>query len=87
MIRSLLSNRIRNFSIARRSMFSQSSLSSSKGEHLLTIQPEVQQALEDARPVVALESTIVAHGMPFPENLELAQTVEDILRSKVSESS
>jgi pseudouridine-5'-phosphate glycosidase len=49
----------------------------------LNIQPEVEQAIEAGRPVVALESTIVAHGMPFPENLELAREVENILRSKV----
>lgn len=46
------------------------------------VQPEVQQAVDDGRPVVALESTIVAHGMPFPENLELAREVENILRRK-----
>ena len=49
----------------------------------MQIQPEVQQAVDAGRPVVALESTIVAHGMPFPENLELAQQVETILRNKV----
>ena len=32
--------------------------------------PEVSEALESGKPVVALESTIVAHGMPYPENLQ-----------------
>ena len=50
------------------------------------VQPEVQQAVEAGQPVVALESTIVAHGMPFPENLELARQVESILRNKVHDS-
>ena len=48
----------------------------------LQVHPVVAQALERGRPVVALESTIVAHGMPYPENLELALEVEDILRSR-----
>ena len=46
------------------------------------IQDRVKSALADGRPVCALESTIVAHGMPFPENLELAQEVEQILQDK-----
>lgn len=41
---------------------------------------EVQRALASAMPVVALESTIIAHGMPFPQNLETAQAVEAIVR-------
>jgi hypothetical protein len=65
------------FSVARRSLFSSM-------KNMLVIQPDVQEALDSKKPVVALESTIVAHGMPFPENLELARAVEDILRSKVS---
>ena len=44
--------------------------------------PEVARALQSGRPVVALESTIVAHGMPYPQNLELAKDVSQILRSK-----
>ncbi|EED95755.1 predicted protein, partial [Thalassiosira pseudonana CCMP1335] len=44
--------------------------------------PEVAEALRLGRPVVALESTIVAHGMPYPQNLELAKDVSQILRSK-----
>ena len=46
----------------------------------LSIAPEVQEALASGKPVVALESTIVAHGMPFPQNLETAQNLESIIR-------
>jgi pseudouridine-5'-phosphate glycosidase len=41
---------------------------------------EVQDALNENRPVVALESTIIAHGMPHPQNLETAQSLEQIIR-------
>jgi pseudouridine-5'-phosphate glycosidase len=44
------------------------------------ITAEVQQALAENRPVVALESTIIAHGMPHPQNLETAQALEQIIR-------
>lgn len=41
---------------------------------------EVSEALRDNRPVVALESTIIAHGMPYPKNVETATAVEQIIR-------
>ena len=44
--------------------------------------PDVRDALAAGRPVVALESTIVAHGMPYPVNLETAQAVEAIVREE-----
>ena len=44
--------------------------------------PEVREALAAGRPVVALESTIVAHGMPYPSNLETALAVESIVREE-----
>lgn len=44
--------------------------------------PEVASALSDGRPVVALESTIISHGLPRPDNLAAAQEFEDILRSQ-----
>jgi len=47
----------------------------------IQMQPEVRDALGRGAPVVALESTIVAHGMPFPQNLESAREVEAIVRS------
>jgi pseudouridine-5'-phosphate glycosidase len=43
----------------------------------LDIQPELREALATERPVVALESTIITHGMPAPRNLETARAVED----------
>ena len=46
----------------------------------LDIAPEVQQALDEGRPVVALESTIISHGMPYPQNVETALNVEKIVR-------
>jgi len=49
---------------------------------MLRIHDEVQEALAHGRPVVALESTLVAHGMPFPQNLELSRRVAAILRDR-----
>ncbi|KFQ29503.1 hypothetical protein N331_04194, partial [Merops nubicus] len=43
------------------------------------IQPSVQEALMEGRPVVALESTIITHGMPYPQNLSMAREVEEIV--------
>ena len=47
---------------------------------VLNISKEVQQALRDNRPVVALESTIISHGMPYPQNVQTARAVEQIVR-------
>lgn len=46
----------------------------------LDIQPEVAEALAAGKPVVALESTIISHGMPYPQNVETALKVERIIR-------
>ena len=46
----------------------------------LSISPEVQAALQAGRPVVALESTIISHGMPYPQNVETALRVEQTIR-------
>ena len=40
---------------------------------------EIQQALDENKPVVALESTILSHGMPYPENLDFAHRVEEVV--------
>ncbi|MEO3991063.1 pseudouridine-5'-phosphate glycosidase [Pseudocitrobacter cyperus] len=48
--------------------------------HLLQVSPEVQQAINDKKPVVALESTIISHGMPFPQNAQTAIEVEETIR-------
>ena len=46
----------------------------------LVVSPEVQDALDNNKPVVALESTIISHGMPYPKNVETALQVEQIIR-------
>lgn len=48
----------------------------------LSIAPEIQEALAAGKPVVALESTILSHGMPYPENLEFSHRVEEIVREE-----
>ncbi|MEQ9693918.1 pseudouridine-5'-phosphate glycosidase [Shimia sp. SDUM112013] len=48
---------------------------------LITLAPEVSDALAQGRPVVALESTIITHGMPWPQNLEMARKVEGVIRA------
>ena len=47
---------------------------------LIRVNPEVQKALDENRPVVALESTIISHGMPYPQNVETALACEKIIR-------
>ena len=46
----------------------------------LTIDPEVATALAEGRPVVALESTLISHGLPYPQNLEVATASEAAVR-------
>ncbi|CAI5502338.1 unnamed protein product [Closterium sp. Naga37s-1] len=46
----------------------------------ITLSAEVKRAFLAGRPVVALESTIICHGMPYPQNLQAAEGVEDIIR-------
>ena len=48
----------------------------------LSIAPEIKQALEEGKPIVALESTILSHGMPYPENVEFASKVEEVVRGQ-----
>ncbi|UBV42736.1 pseudouridine-5'-phosphate glycosidase [Deinococcus taeanensis] len=47
----------------------------------LDLHPEVAAALQAGQAVVALESTIISHGMPFPQNVEMARGVEDVVRA------
>ena len=47
----------------------------------LDVNPEVAKALEEGRPVVALESTLIAHGMPYPKNVETAIAVEEVIKA------
>ena len=48
----------------------------------LDIAPEVKSALENGKPVVALESTIISHGMPYPQNVNTARNVEKLIRNE-----
>ena len=47
---------------------------------MISYSTEVQQAMEGKKPIVALESTIISHGMPYPQNVETARVVEQIIR-------
>eukprot|EP00966_Prymnesium_polylepis_P047364 1096469-Prymnesium_polylepis.1 len=46
---------------------------------VLRVRPDIAAAISEGRPVVALESTIISHGMPYPANLETARAVEAIV--------
>ena len=48
----------------------------------LDLSPEVAEALQNGKPVVALESTIISHGMPYPQNVETALRVEQTIRDE-----
>src|SRR5437588_5435201 len=48
----------------------------------ITLSDEVQAALHERRPVVALESTVIAHGLPYPANVEVAQAMEATIRDE-----
>jgi pseudouridine-5'-phosphate glycosidase len=48
----------------------------------IAVAPEVGDALATGRPVVALESTLIAHGLPRPDNLEVARAAESIVRQE-----
>src|SRR5688572_21397638 len=48
---------------------------------MLHIADEVRKALDQGTPIVALESTIIAHGLPYPDNLQVARELEDAVRS------
>jgi len=51
-------------------------------KNYLELNLEVSEAIDKGRPVVALESTIISHGMPYPKNVETALKVEEIVRNK-----
>ncbi|XP_057692634.1 uncharacterized protein zgc:136858 [Corythoichthys intestinalis] len=57
-------------------------LSSFHNDSIFQVQPSVLQALAETRPVVALESTIITHGMPYPHNLSTAREVEAIVMAQ-----
>ncbi len=51
-------------------------------EKYLSVAPEIAEAVKAGKPVVALESTILSHGMPYPENWEFSHKVEEIIRGE-----
>lgn len=51
-------------------------------EKYLSVTPEIRDAIDAGKPVVALESTILSHGMPYPQNVEFAHKVEEIVRGE-----
>jgi len=51
-------------------------------DDLVEVAPDIASALEAGRPLVALESTIITHGMPYPDNLAMARAVEGIVRAE-----
>jgi pseudouridine-5'-phosphate glycosidase len=73
-----LQSTLHRASLLRRRVSVRKFLSSTR----LCVTPEVEEAIKNGCPVVALESTIVAHGMPYPQNYQVAQEVESVLRSK-----
>ena len=50
------------------------------GERFFDFKDEVKEALKEGKPVVVLESTLISHGFPYPENLEVAGEMEEIIR-------
>lgn len=59
------------------------SINKIKNVNNFEVSEEVMYALENKQPIVALESTIITHGMPYPENLNCALQVENIVRKQV----
>lgn len=57
-------------------------MTSFQTEHHLDFAPEVAAALKAGKPLVALESTIITHGMPYPQNAQMAARVEEIIREE-----
>lgn len=66
--------------LARASTWAQLS-TALKRDAPLDIHPEVQDALSTNKPIVALETALVTHGFPYPENMDLAISLEAIVRS------
>ncbi len=48
----------------------------------IEISDEISKAISSAKPIVALESTIISHGLPYPRNLEVAMRLEEVVRSE-----
>ena len=53
-----------------------------KVTEFLVVAEEIRQALEAGNPIVALESTVITHGLPYPQNLDLARNMEQTVREQ-----
>ena len=53
-----------------------------KNKHLVRCSREVLKAIDSEVPLVALESSILSHGMPYPQSLEMAKEIEEIIKSE-----
>ena len=53
-----------------------------KNRHLIKCSREVLNAIDNKIPLVALESSIISHGMPYPQSLEMAKEIEEIIRDE-----
>ena len=73
----------RSSKVIKNSAFGYRGLSYAHDRNLLNYGEEVSEARKRDAPIVALESTIITHGMPFPDNLATATRVEDIIRQQV----
>ena len=51
-------------------------------KNILQIRPQTATALQQGQPIVALESTVIAHGLPFPQNIETALSLEEVVRQE-----
>ncbi|MEQ1789647.1 MAG: pseudouridine-5'-phosphate glycosidase [Rickettsiales bacterium] len=51
-------------------------------QHIFEYSTEVKHALQQKKPVLALESTLITHGLPYPQNIETAEIIENIIREK-----
>ena len=71
---------VRNLNRFNKCITKQNFLGSRGFKNLIDIHPSVRKALDNHEPIVALESTIITHGMPYPQNLETALEVEDLVR-------
>ena len=79
---------VRNFRIPKAvkqcRYFYQSAIQQTRNRNGFVYGSHVLEAKNNGMPIVALESTIITHGMPYPENLETALQVEDAVRKNVS---
>ena len=48
-------------------------------EQYIELSPKVRDAIQQQKPIVALESTVISHGLPYPQNIETAQSMESII--------